>query len=461
MDVHVEVLMRTSVFVTILTAGLMLLLVACNGGSDSPSATNTPSGPVGLTLWHSMPAPAGGSLQRIADDFNASQSAYVVELIFQGSYTESLNKLISSSGSDNIPALIQLSDAATQIMVDSGAVTPIQDFIDEEGYDISDFEPKALAYYTLDGVFYSMPFNMSGPILYYDRLAFEEAGLDPDDPPTTLEEVRQYSEQLSQRDEDGNVTHYGISLQTSAWFFEQMLAQGGALFANGENGRSERVTEALFANETGVEILEWWDGMIDDGLAYNAGGDAIDAMLKLASGQASMTIGSTAALRAAIAAITLIGRDPFQYDTGPMPGPEGDGGIALGGASLWILNGRPEAEQRGAWEFMKFAARPVEQAQWHSDTGYFPNRISAYDEAPAIAAREEFPQFLTAVEQLRASPDTPATSGVLLGPLNAVRDRVVEAFDQVLAGGGDPRRELEAAVEDANKIIEEYNLTVP
>ena len=174
-----------------------------------------------------------------------------------------------------------------------------------------------------------------------------------------------------------------------------------------------------------------------------------------------MPIASTGVLLAAISATILSGRDPFQFDTGPMPGPEGDGGIALGGASLWILNGRPEAEQRGAWEFMKFAARPLEQAQWHSDTGYFPNRISAYGEAPAIAAREEFPQFMTAVEQLRASPDTPATSGVLLGPLNAVRDRVVEAFDQVLAGGGAPRRELEAAVEDANEIIGEYKRTAP
>ena len=123
--------MRTSVFVTVLAACLSLILLACSGDSGSSSATATPSGPLGITLWHSMPAPAGGSLQRIADDFNASQSAYQVELIFQGSYTESLNKLISSSGSENIPALIQLSDASTQIMVDSGAATPIQGFIDE------------------------------------------------------------------------------------------------------------------------------------------------------------------------------------------------------------------------------------------------------------------------------------------------------------------------------------------
>lgn len=451
--------MRIKVLLVGLVSILAFIGAACGGDSDSPPARTTADGPIDVTMWHSMPDPAGGSLQRIVDDFNASQGLYEVELIFQGGYKDSLNKLINSIGTSNIPNIIQLSDASTQIMVDSGAITPIQGFIDEEGYDLSDFEPKALGFYTIGGVLYSMPFNMSGPILYYDRAAFEAAGLDPDDPPSTLEEVRQYSEQLAQQAGEG-ATRYGISLEPSAWYFEQMLAIGGAPFANGDNGRSERVTEVVFDNETGVEIITWWDEMVDDGLAYNAV-DGIDSMLKLATGEAAMTISSTAALRAAIAAIILVGRDPFQYDTGPMPGPAGDGGIALGGASLWILNERDEDEQRGAWEFLKYAASPVQQGQWHSDTGYFPNRISAYDEPPAIRAREEFPQFLTAIEQLRASPETTATSGILLGPLNEVRKRIVEAFDKVLTGGGDPATELQAAVDDANELIETYNRTAP
>lgn len=450
--------MRNKILLFVLASVVALFAVACGGDSDSPPAQETRDGPLRLTMWHSMPDPAGGSLQDIVDNFNASQDAYEVELIFQGGYTDSFNKLINSSGTGNVPNIVQLSDASTQIMVDSGRITPIQTFIDEEGYDLSDFEPKALEFYTIGGVLYSMPFNMSGPILYYDRAAFEAAGLDPDKPPTTLEEVRQYSEQLVQQAPEGE-TRSGISLETSAWYFEQMLAIAGAPYANGENGRSERVTEVVFDNETGVQIIEWWDDMVDDELAYSAG-DAIDSMLKLATGETAMTIASTAALRPAIFAIIISGRDPAQYDTAPMPGPAGNGGIALGGASLWILNEQDEEEQQGAWEFLKYAASPEQQAQWHSDTGYFPNRVSAYDEPPAVQAREEFPQFMTAINQLRASPDTPATAGILLGPLNSVRARVVEAFEQVLAGG-DPAAELEAAVDDANEIIEEYNRTAP
>ncbi|MCH8025943.1 MAG: ABC transporter substrate-binding protein [Chloroflexi bacterium] len=445
---------RTAMWIAAL-ALVAAVLAACNGDSGKDTARPTPSGPVAVTVWHSMPNPAGRSLQAIADQFNESQSVYVIELIFQGGYTDSLNKLINTASAANKPAVIQLSDASTQIMIDSGIITPIQAFIDEEGYDLSDFEPKALAYYTVDGTFYAMPFNLAGPILYYDRHAFERAGLDPDQPPRTLEEVREASRMLV----ESGAAEYGISLQTSAWFFEQMLAKSGALYANNGNGRDGRGTEAVFDSEEGIAIIQWWDEMVEEGLAYNAASDAIDAMLKLARGEAAMAIGSTALLRIAIS--FLGAANPTQYDTAAMPGPDGaDGGIVLGGAAFWVLNERPEEEQYGAWEFLKFAASPERQAQWHSDTGYFPTRLSAYDLPAAAQAREEFPQFMTAIDQLRAAPDNRPTQGVLLAPLNAVRDRLVKAFELVLAGDADPASELRAAADDATEIIEEYNRTV-
>src|SRR3972149_1778367 len=114
----------------------------------------------------------------------------------------------------------------------------VQAFIDDDDYDLSDFDPKALSYYQLDGKLYSMPFNLAGPILLYDKQDFADAGLDPDEPPATFDDVRAAAEKLVKRDADGNVTHYGISLQISAWFFEQMLAKQGAFYVNNENGRA-------------------------------------------------------------------------------------------------------------------------------------------------------------------------------------------------------------------------------
>lgn len=459
---RVRVLARPIVWFPVAVFAAAFLLASCGGGGDSGAPVRTPGEPIPISIWHSMPNPPGAVLQRFVDQFNESQTEYQAELIFQGSYTDSLNKLINSIGSGNIPNVIQLSDQAMQIMIDSEAITPIQQFIDEEGFDLSDFDPKMLSYYQVDGTLYAMGFNLAGPILYFDRLAFEEAGLDPDRPPRTLEEVREYSEQLVRRDESGHVTRTGIALQISPWFFEQLLAKEGALYVNNGNGRDDRATEAVFDSDEGKRIIQWWSDMVADGLAHNSGTDGLDAMLKLASGQTTMAIASTGALRAAIAALALAGRDIRQYDTGPMPGAEIEsGGVVLGGAALWILSDQPEDEQRGAWEFLKFVAGTERQARWHADTGYFPTRLSAYDEPIAVETREEFPQFETAVNQLRASPDNRATQGALLGPFGSVRDRVRQAFERVLIGGADPSEELEAAAKDATEIIRDYNRTAP
>lgn len=440
-----------------------LLLASCDGGDDSDGVRGTPGGPITVEFWHSQQSPNEQAVQRIVDEFNASQSQYRVEAIFQGSYSESLNKLIASLPSGNIPALIQTADVSTQIMIDGGLTTPIQEFVDEEGYDLSDFDPKALAYYTVGDTLRAMPFNPSGPILIYDRQLFEDAGLDPDQPPRTFDEVRSFSEQLVRRNDQGEVTRYGIALQVSPSLFEQMLAKQNALYVNNGNGREGRATEAVFDSEEGKRIIQWWDEMVDEGLARSFAGTQsdLDALLALARRQAVMAIGSTAVLGAAVATLTEFGIPTDRFGTGFLPAPANDGGIIVGGGALWVVNERPEEEQRGAWEFLKFAMTPEQQAQWHADTGYFPARLSAYDLPPAVQVQDEFPQFATAVEQLRASPDTPATRGALVGPFNDVRDRVAEAFEQVLLGGADPVQELEAAADDATKIIEDYNVTAP
>jgi sn-glycerol 3-phosphate transport system substrate-binding protein len=440
-------------------------LVSCKGGDNPPPNGETPNGVVNVSLWHSMRAPYDNALQvRFIDAFNQSQTQYHVEATYQGSYSESLNKLIASLGSGQVPTLIQLDDVSTQIMIDSDEITPVQEFIDEDGYDLTDFDPKALSYYQLDGKLYSMPFNLAGPILLYDKEDFADAGLDPETPPQTLDDVRAAAEQLVKRDADGKVTHYGISLQISAWFFEQMLAKQGAFYANNQNGRDGRATEAVFDGPEGQNIITWYQDMVQDGLAYFATDDT-DAMLSVVQDKTSMSIGSTAVLGAAVPLIALQGEDPNRLGTGPIPAPAPaagkEGGALLGGASLWLLGRSSKAEQQGAWEFIKFVSQPEQQAQWYGDTGYFPTRLSAYDLPAAQQRLRDFPQFRTAAEQVRNSPDTPATQGALIGAFNQVRDRIKDAFERALGAGTDPVSALHSAADAATDDMKEYNRTAP
>lgn len=452
---------RLSVFpLAVLIVTLALTQASCWGSDDDLKPTLTDDGRVVVTLWHSMAQTLEPALQRIVTEFNESQNQYEVRAVFQGSYTESLNKLVNTQDPANIPTFIQLDDTATQIMIDGRIITPMQDFIDRESYDLADFEPKAISYYTVDDTLYSMPFNLAGPILYYDRVAFQQAGLDPDDPPATLDEVREYSERLLQRNASGETSKYGIALTISPWVFEQMLAKQNALYVDNNNGRDGRATEAIFDSEQGKAVIDWWDQMVEDGLAIDKGTQGLDAMLELGNRRVAMAIESTAALRAAVALASLAGEDPAQLGTAFLPAPEGDGGIVLGGASMWVLNERPEEEQLGAWEFLKFAVSPEQQAQWHADTGYFPVRVSALDLEAAVDAREAFPQFETAIDQLHDSPDTPATRGALVGRFTEVRDQITKAFQEVLSSDTDPAVALETAADTATGVIEDYNRTV-
>jgi sn-glycerol 3-phosphate transport system substrate-binding protein len=452
--------------IALLALATSLLLSAC--ASNGPRYSG---GRVEVRFWHSMTGVNTQALQKMVDGFNASQSTYKVVPIYQGGYPDSLKKLVASFGTSAMPALVQLDDIELRFMVDSQATVPPQDFIDQdkatsgasEGYaapiDLGDFEPRAIDYYTLDGKLQAMPFNLSGLVLYYDKEAFRDAGLDPDKPPATLEEVRADSEKLLKRDSNGAITRNGIALSIDAWKFEQMLAKQGALYANNGNGRDRLATAVTFDSPQGEAVLGWWQDMVRSGLATNVGRQGSQAFISLATGKSAMAIESTASMRTILA---VLGGAAGRFGAAAMPsiGDNPEGGIVLGGAAAWIMKDRPEIEQRGAWEFLKYATQPQVQAQWHVDTGYFPVRVSAWDMEPAASLHKEFPQFTTARDQVLRSPLNNATAGAVIGPFTQVRESIDNAFEAVLVGGKTPAEALKTAAEQADRAIARYNRAV-
>ena len=220
-------------------AVLSLVLTACGGGGGGePTEKETPSGPVNITFWHSEAASNADNLVKLVERFNASQNEVKVEPLFQGSDVDLTLKLIASMPSGNVPAVAYMSEAYTQTMIDSGKITPIQQYVDQDKYDLSDFAPASIAYYTVDNTIYAMPCGLLVPLMYYNKIPFQEVGLDPEQPPRDLDEVRAASEKLVQRDSAGNVTRYGLALDIAPWFVRLMLAGAGELFVNNDNGRA-------------------------------------------------------------------------------------------------------------------------------------------------------------------------------------------------------------------------------
>ena len=189
----------------LVTFSLLLALGACGGGSEedgggTPTAgagTATPAGAtaaasgatatasghtVEITLWHDNVAATLDAIEGLARRFNASQSEVKVKLAFQGTDAEEMAKVVASLNGGDLPNIVQESEPFTQQLIDSGAMVPVQEFVDKDNYDLSDLNKKALEYFSVDGTLWAMPFGVVFPMLYYNKNVFRDVGLDPEIP---------------------------------------------------------------------------------------------------------------------------------------------------------------------------------------------------------------------------------------------------------------------------------------
>ncbi len=447
--------MKRLIFILSATLVLMFVVSAC-----APSAPPAPTGPVKFAFWHSMGGTNGDAVNEMTKRFNDAQKACISEAVFQGSYDDSLNKLKAGLQSKDIPAVVQQFDLATQVLVDLKVIAPMQDFIDKDKFNLSDYEPNVMAYYSVGGKLYGMPFNTSNPMLYINADAFKAAGLDAKKPPRTFAEVLDAAKKLTKKGADGKVTQYGYSQAIYGWFFEQLLAASGGLFLDNGNGRDARTTKAVFNSPEGVKILQWWKDGYDAGVFGNFGRPTADTQKAFDAQQTAMMIESTAGLRARLNAA----QGKFELATGFLPRPDEaafqKSGTIIGGAAVYIMKDRPTSEQNCAWEFVKFVSSPDIQAYWHTASGYYPVRKQSYDVKEDKDWVAKYPQFLTAVDQLHAAPNIRATQGGLSGIMPAARARIETAIEEVLGGKKSPQQALDDAAADVTKLITDYNKSV-
>jgi sn-glycerol 3-phosphate transport system substrate-binding protein len=468
--------MRTK-SVLVLAAVVALIATACGGGGGGKKATGTgpakgsvPACPVGsitkaakpvsLLMWHSMTRANEEELKRLADRFNAQQSDVRVSLVNQTSYRDTLIKYRAGLGSGDLPDLVQLEDTTVQQMVDTQSILPVQSCIDAEHVDLSDYSRRVLDRWSLNGVQWAMPFNISNPVLYYNKAAFRQAGLDPNVGPATLDDVRSASQKLKSA---GVPSPYGLKVE--AWYLEQWMAKANQIYVNNDNGRKARATQVLFDNPEGRAIFQWMAGMVRDGLAAtnpNQGPGEFDNLLGIGNKRLAMTVDTSAAL-GTISQILGSGqyRD-VELGVAPIPAPAGvgGGGINVGGAALYISKRSAPEKQEAAWRFAKFLTQADVQAEWAAATGYIPLRASAVT-MPAIQQQwTKNPGYKVAYDQLASGPNTTATQGPAIGDYQGVRDALVDAENSMFSQGRPPDEALAGAAKNATGAIQAYNARI-
>jgi len=167
---------------------------AATAGSCPVSALKKAKKPIEITMWHSMPRANEETLQKLTDQFNSSQSAVKVTLVNQITYDDTFAKYKAGLTSGDLPDIVQLQSSDQQQMIDTRTPVPAGACAKADNYSFSDFLPRVMSYFTVKGTVYAMPFNTSGQVLLYNKNAFQKAGLDPEKPPSTLDDLRQAAE---------------------------------------------------------------------------------------------------------------------------------------------------------------------------------------------------------------------------------------------------------------------------
>jgi sn-glycerol 3-phosphate transport system substrate-binding protein len=442
------------------------LATACggddSGGSGEQSAGTCPIGaiakasakPVNIVVWHALTQANEDALVKLTDEFNSSQADVRVKLVNQPGYDDTFTKFKAGLSSGDLPDVAQLQDITLQLMIDSQAVLPAQACVEADKYDLSDHIQRVVDYYTVSDVLWPMPFNVSNLVFLYNKQAFTKAGLDPEKPPANFDEIRAAAEKIV----SSGAAKSGLAIKAAPEYPEQWLAKAGKPYVDNGNGRQKRATAVTFDDAEGLEVYTWLSSMVNDKLAITTPKEGFDHLLAVANDNAAMTIESSAALGTISGVISQY--PSVTLGAGAFPGPEGRGGVLVGGAALYILNKSSPAKQEAAWRFAKFLNEPETQATFSAATGYVPIRQSAIELEPIQKRWAEIPGFKVAYDQLLAGVDNDATAGPVIGDYTGVRKAVADALQAMVTQGTPPKQALDRAAKDANDAIEEYNTRI-
>ncbi|HEY0327531.1 MAG TPA: sn-glycerol-3-phosphate ABC transporter substrate-binding protein UgpB [Rhodopseudomonas sp.] len=411
-----------------------------------------------VAWWHAMSGQLKLRLEQLAADFNASQSEFRIVPSLKGNYTETVTAAIFAFRSHSQPAIVQVNEIATATMMAAkGAIYPVYELMrdQQEAFSPAAYLPVVTGYYTdIDGNMLSFPFNASTPILYYNKTLFRAAGLDPEQPPKTWPEVGDAAKRLLAAG-----AACGFTTSWPSWInIENFSAYHNLALATQANGRGGLDAVLTFDNPAVLrhiaQLAEWQTSK-----AFDYSGRATTAEPRFQRGECAIFIGSSAT-RA-----DILANAKFQVGFGMLPyWPDIDGApqnTIIGGATLWVLRGRPSEEYRGVAKFFSYLSQPEIQAAWHQNTGYLPITRAAYDLTRAQGFYDRNPGTAISIEQITLKMPTENSRGLRLGSFVLIRDVIEDELEQAFSGKKSAKAALGSAVERGNRLLRQFERANP
>lgn len=406
--------------------------------------------------WYGLSGQLGEVVQQTCDRFNDSQETYTITCVGQDGYANAVQNSIAAFRAGQHPTIVQAYDAGTADLMMSGEFYPVSQMMADFDIEIDwdDYFPGISNYYaSSDGALFSMPFNSSTPMMYYNIADLEAAGVEP---PETWEAFEEALHAIKATDKA-----CAYAYAPSTWVdMEQFSMAHGVPIATNNNGYDGLDSEYVYNTTIHVQHMEnikrWLD---EDLLEIRTTQGGLNARDSFAQGECSFYFGSIASH----ATVHNLVDGAFEWDVAMIPIYEGTDrkNTVVGGASLWVLSGKSDDEYRGAAEYLKFLATPENERFWVSNTGYIPVTKTAFDQLVAEGFYDEAPYKgrELALASLTYTEPTEITRGIRLGSFIQARSEWTNEIEAALQGQKTMQEALDTAVERSNQLLERFART--
>jgi sn-glycerol 3-phosphate transport system substrate-binding protein len=406
-----------------------------------------------IQLWHAMGESLGDTLTSLVHRFNTSQSQYRVVAQHKGSYEDTMLGALAAQRDGKGPALVQVYEVGTaHMMAARSAVRPVSQVLAEAGerVDPKTFLPAVASYFSDNsGQLLALPFNVSTPILFYNKDAFRKAGLDPAQPPKTWYELPKIAGALQAAGYECVYTtvwpSWVLIENTSNWHNQD--------FATKDNGLGGLDASLVFNTHLMVRHVSMLSSWTRSGL-FTYSGRRIEGERRFEKGECAM-------LSAASSSNAELKRDArFDFGVAQLPYYDDIRGAPhhtmIGGAALWVMAGRKAPEYRGAAKFLAWLASPEIQAEWHQRTGYVPVTRAAYELTAKAGFYKANPGQEIAIRQLMLNQPTRESRGIRLGDFQAIRAILEEELESVWNGKVAPKLALDRAAQRGDQLLRKF-----
>ena len=399
-----------------------------------------------LTMYY--PVAVGGALTEIVDGivekFKSENPDIDVTAIYAGNYNDARVKALAALKSGEPAQLSVMFSIDIHELRDLDAITAFDDVVstDDEKAWLNSFYPALMENGKADGKTWGIPFQRSTIVMYYNKDAFREAGLDPEAPPTTWDELVETGKKLTKKDSNGNVEQWGAMIPSTGypyWMFAALAKQNGEVLMN------QAGNETYYDNPGLVEALEYWQSLGQEHSIMPSG------VIEWGTLRQNFLEGKTAIIWHSTGNLTTVKNNAkFDFGVAKLPGKK-ELGSPTGGGNFYIFKDTSDEEKEASLKLIKFMTSPENAAHWSKSTGYMGVSPAAYETETLSQYVQEFPPAAVARDQLEH-----ATAELSTHEAGRVRKFLDDAIQSALTGQASAEEALQDAQAQAKRVLRRY-----